>query len=115
MASSIDSLWYTALADLLDRSHQATGAELPAEINAALRPLGVTVTIYLVDHEQRRLRPVPEPGRAAPVPGSLPVDEGPAGTAYTAVSVVADPPGTLWIAMVDGTERLGAVQIGLVR
>jgi hypothetical protein len=114
VGSSIDTLWYAALADLLDRSHHATGAELPAEINAALRPLGVTVTIYLVDHEQRRLRPVPEPGRAAPasVSGSLPVDEGPAGEAYTAVSTVADPPGTrLWIALVDGTERLGVVEI----
>jgi hypothetical protein len=110
VATSVDSLWYTALADLLDRSHLALGAELPAEINAAVRPLGLTVTVYLVDHEQRRLLPLPEPGRAVPQP--LPVDEGPAGEAYRGVSIVGDPPGArLWVAMVDGTERLGVVEI----
>jgi hypothetical protein len=110
VASSVDSLWYAGLADLLDRSHLALGAELPTEINAAVRPLGLTITVYLVDHEQRRLHPMPEPGRAAPQ--SLPVDEGPAGEAYRSVSVIDDPPGArLWVAMVDGTERLGVVEI----
>jgi hypothetical protein len=110
VASSVDSLWYAALADLLERSHLALGEELPAEINAAVRPLGLTFTVYLIDHEQLRLRPLAEPGRDAP--GSLPVEDGPAATAYREVSIVADPPGArLWVAMVNGTERLGVVEV----
>jgi hypothetical protein len=107
---SVDSLWYAALVDLLDRSHMCTDDELPTEINAAVRPLGLNMTIYLVDHEQRRLVPVPEPGRPPQAP--VPVDEGPAGEAYTSVSVVHDAvDGRLWLAMVNGTERLGVVEV----
>jgi hypothetical protein len=110
MPPSVDSLWYAALADLLYRSHNATGDELPTEINAAVRPLGLSVTIYLVDHEQRRLVPLPESGR--PSPATALVDEGPAGEAYTSVSVVGDAvDGRLWLAMVNGTERLGVVEV----
>jgi hypothetical protein len=98
------------LADLLDRSRLCTGDQLPGEINAAVRPLGIAMTVYLVDHEQRRLHPVVEAGQ--PAPPAVPVDDGPPGRAYRQVTKVPDAD-RLWIAMVDGTERLGVVEVAV--
>ncbi|MGK5738739.1 PP2C family protein-serine/threonine phosphatase [Micromonospora sp. URMC 103] len=103
--------WRRALADLLARAHRLPPDELPAGVNAALEPLGVTATIYLVDAEQRDLRPLPE--RDRPTPAPLPIDASLAGRAFTQIEMRAGqgPPPRLWVPIVDGTDRLGLLEV----
>ncbi|MFI7430473.1 PP2C family protein-serine/threonine phosphatase [Micromonospora sp. NPDC049836] len=103
--------WLRALADLLCRSHRVPPDRLPAAIDEALRPLGVTATAYLIDVEQDLLRPVTAPDRPRPEP--LPVDTSLPGRAYTEVRVRAGQDGRLWVPVVDGTERLGLLEFVL--
>ncbi|MEU9823960.1 PP2C family protein-serine/threonine phosphatase [Micromonospora chersina] len=108
--SAIDP-WHRALADLVARSHRVPPDALSAAVTAAVRDLGVTVTTYLVDVEQELLRPLPEPGR--PLPDPLPIDASLPGRAYTEVRARAGQDGRLWVPVVDGTERLGLLEVGL--
>ncbi|RKF27276.1 PP2C family protein-serine/threonine phosphatase [Micromonospora globbae] len=103
--------WHAALADLLSRSHRLPPDELSAAVNAALRPVGVSAVVYLVDAEQYDLRPLPEPGR--PLPEPLSIDASLAGHAFTHVEVHAShgPPPRLWVPVVDGTDRLGLLEV----
>lgn len=103
--------WLHALADLLARSHRLTPDLLTATVDAALTDLGVTVTTYLVDAEQESLRPLPHPDRPAPAP--LPIDTSLPGRAYTEVRVRAGQDGRLWVPVVDGTDRLGLLELTL--
>jgi phosphoserine phosphatase RsbU/P len=105
--------WYAALCDVVRRGHLMLPDQLPAEVNAALRPLGLEITIYLVDLEQRAMRPIVESGR----PGAqvLPVDGTLPGRVFSTVTAVAtgEPAGPyrLWLPLVDGSERLGVAEI----
>ncbi|RQW95769.1 PP2C family protein-serine/threonine phosphatase [Micromonospora globispora] len=108
--STTDS-WLRALADLTARSHRQPPDALATGVNAALRDLGVTVTTYLVDVEQDMLRPLPEPGR--PLPDPLPIDASLPGRAYTEVRVRAGQDGRLWVPVVNGTDRLGLLEVFL--
>ncbi|WP_433603926.1 PP2C family protein-serine/threonine phosphatase [Dactylosporangium sp. CA-139114] len=108
--------WRAAIADLLARTRLAQPDELAAEVAAAVRPLGLTATIYLVDQEQRTLRPVPGPdtGDAEPIP----VDETVAGRVFRTVSWEPVPagdghPARLWMPLLDGTERLGVLELAV--
>src|SRR5256885_6465770 len=71
MAFAVARSWREAVVDLLARDRLAQPDELPLAVNAAAAPLGIDITMYAVDQEQRVLRPVPHPGRALPPP--LPV------------------------------------------
>jgi sigma-B regulation protein RsbU (phosphoserine phosphatase) len=106
-------LWEDAVIDLLRGSQRAQPGELAAVVNAAVRPLGVDITIYLVDLEQRALRAVPEPGKPTPEP--LSIDGTVAGRAFMAVTplTATGPPWRLWVPLLDGTERLGALDVAL--
>jgi phosphoserine phosphatase RsbU/P len=100
--------------DLLERSHLAQPDELVTAVNDAVRPLGLDMTVYLVDQEQRHLRPLPEPGK--PLPDPLPIDGTMAGRAFMTVGAVPAKGGSdrvqrLWLALVDGAERLGVVEV----
>ncbi|WP_446218893.1 PP2C family protein-serine/threonine phosphatase [Micromonospora sp. IBHARD004] len=99
--------WLRALADLLFRSHRLPPDQLTTVVDAALDGLGVTVTTYLVDAEQESLHPLPGPGRPAP----LPIDTSLPGRAYTEVRVRAGQDGRLWVPVVDGTDRLGLLEM----
>ncbi|WP_433390926.1 PP2C family protein-serine/threonine phosphatase [Micromonospora sp. KLBMP9576] len=103
--------WHRALADLVSRSHRLPPDELPAAVGAVLRPLGVAATVYLVDAEQRDLRPLPDAGR--PTPRVLPIDTSLAGRAFTEVRVRPGqgPPPRLWVPIVNGTDRLGLLEV----
>ncbi|QGN50367.1 PP2C family protein-serine/threonine phosphatase [Micromonospora sp. WMMD558] len=103
--------WLRALADLAHRSHRLPPDDLPVAVNAVLRPLRASATVYLVDAEQCDLRPLPEPGRPTPEP--LPIDTSLAGRAFTQVVVHAGqgPPPRLWLPIVDGTDRLGLLEV----
>jgi phosphoserine phosphatase RsbU/P len=103
--------WHRALADLAARSHRVPPDALPTAVTAAVRDLGVAVTTYLVDVEQELLRPLPEAGR--PLPDPLPIDASLPGRAYTEVRARAGHDGRLWVPVVDGTERLGLLEVRL--
>jgi len=105
--------WYGVLADLLRRVKLTQPDQLAEEINLATRPVGLEVTVYLVDHEQRRLWPLPERGKATPDPLAL------HGTlAGRAFSLIASQPSELggsafrlWVPVIDGAERLGVADM----
>ncbi|MEV4417517.1 PP2C family protein-serine/threonine phosphatase [Catellatospora sp. NPDC049609] len=109
--------WHAALLDLLHLIQQAQGDQVAASVSAALRPLGLESTCYLVDEEQVRLHPLPEPGR--PAPDALGVDGTVAGRAFTAVATqrttTAGGEDRLWVPLIDGTERLGVVDLVIRR
>lgn len=108
--------WHAALLDFLHLTQQAQDDQIAECVRAALRPLGMDTTCYLVDEEQRHLHPLPERGREPTEP--LGVEGTLAGRAFTSVDTQRIGTGTgsrLWVPLVDGTERLGVVEIVLVR
>lgn len=106
---SATDAWHAALADLLARSHRIPPDRVSAAIDAVLRPLNVRATVYVVDVEQELLRPLPAPDR--PVPDPLPIDASLPGRAYMEVRTRAGQDGRLWVPVVDGTERLGLLEV----
>jgi hypothetical protein len=113
MAKAEITRWHDAYRDVIRRAHLMRPDQLPAEVNGAIRALGLEVAIYLVDLEQRALRPLPEPGKPTPTP--LTVDGTLPGRVFslvtTAVVGEGDGPYRLWIPLVDGSERLGVAEI----
>src|SRR5690349_23378504 len=79
--------------------------EIAAHLVDVMRPLGVEVTVYLVDGEQRTLVPLPPYDEAKP----LPVDSSIGGRAFQMVQST----GNLWCPMVNGSERLGVINFTL--
>jgi len=103
-------VWHRALVDLLDRAKHSRPDELAWQVNNALGPLGVEATIYLIDHEQRALHALPEQGKPTPEP--IEVEGTMAGRAFmTVASIRAPDRPRYWIAMIDGSERLGVAVI----
>ncbi|WP_433041465.1 PP2C family protein-serine/threonine phosphatase [Dactylosporangium sp. CS-033363] len=100
--------WRAALAELLRRNRLAQADELADEVAAAAAPLGLDATIYLVDQEQRTLRPVPRAGAAGPEP--LAVQDTVAGRVFMAVEQAVDG-NRLWLPLLDGSERLGVLTV----
>lgn len=82
-------------------------------INEALRPAGVDVTVYLVDREQRTLRPLPRSGRPSPHPQRI--DATIAGRCFMFLKPVTPPGHTdrLWTPILDGSDRLGVAEFVL--
>ncbi|WP_426502183.1 PP2C family protein-serine/threonine phosphatase [Dactylosporangium sp. McL0621] len=115
MSTAIDPWpWRAALADLLQRTRLAQPDELADEVAAAAGPLGLAATIYLVDQEQRTLRAVPRAGVATADP--LAVEGTVAGRVFMTVRPAPVPaggsePARLWLPLLDGTERLGALEL----
>jgi phosphoserine phosphatase RsbU/P len=101
--------WLQAFGELLASSHLTQADELAGKVDAAVQRLGMSATVFLVDHEQVMMRALPVPGRAAPRP--VPVDGSLAGRAFTLVQPEPDPgsPGLLWTPLLNGTERLGVI------
>lgn len=107
------SQWWRVVARIIEESHTASGEDLPRVIDQAVGLVGMTAQMYLVDLAQRTLWPVPkDPAGAISVEGSL------AGSAFQFVRIVVgagtdDEGGVLWLPMIDGTERLGVLRLGL--
>ncbi len=104
--------WDEAIVDLLERAKMAQPDQLVGEVNAATRRLGVEITVYLIDHEQEQLWPLPERGKPTPPP--LAVEGTAAGRAFTGIetqSAVDQVMYRLWVPMVDGSERLGVADV----
>lgn len=112
-SAGVNESFHARVVELLDRVEMAQPDELAAEINTVTGRSGVDVTIYLVDHEQRHLWPVPETGK--PTPPRLSVDGTIAGRAFTLVRIqpVSEHGGPyrLWVPLVDGAERLGVAEV----
>jgi len=101
--------WPDAVVELLERTRLIQPEELATAVAATVAPLGVSMRLYLVDKEQRHLRPFPEPGRP-PAP-ALPIDATIAGRAFATVQAISAPgrdgqPDILWLALVDGSEGM---------
>ncbi len=111
--SGMAARWRDALADLVVAVQLAEPDEFPAVVNAAAAGVGVEITIYVVDHEQRALHPVRETGKDAP--GQLTIDATLAGRAFMHVQPMPGPaqghPARLWMPLLDGNERLGVLDV----
>jgi serine phosphatase RsbU (regulator of sigma subunit) len=101
------------LGPLLEASHELAPADVPRFLERALRDCGLDeAVIYLVDHEQRMLVPLPPHEQRQ----ALDIDSAPAGRAYqteTPVETEADGGHHVWLPMRDGVDRVGilAVQV----
>ena len=93
-------------------SHTLTADAVPAVIHAAGRALGAhRATAWLVDYDQVVLTPF-GPGRGRS--DALAVDSSPAGAAFRGAAVQRVTEGefqTVWVPMIDGTARIGALQL----
>src|SRR5215211_2150654 len=112
----MDQGWHDAIAELIVGSQLCQADELPTVANKATSRLSVDITVFLVDLMQRELRALPERGK--PVPDPLAVDGTLAGRVFTEIRAMASPasrtePGRIWVPLVDGTERLGVIQMRL--
>jgi Stage II sporulation protein E (SpoIIE) len=110
--------------DLLRRSHVMPPESLASELERAARPLGVfSVRIYLADLQERRLTSLP--GGTALGAGVLPIDSTLPGRAFQTITIQsarvrdAGPGGDqgpryqVHVPLVDGTERLGVLTLGV--
>jgi serine phosphatase RsbU (regulator of sigma subunit) len=101
------------LRSLLRATHHLPADRLGSVVAEQARGLGAAETVvYLVDHAQTRLMPVPGVGVAAREP--LGVDGSPAGEAYRRVEVVrsaTDGAVRIWLPLLDGSERMGVLEL----
>jgi Stage II sporulation protein E (SpoIIE) len=111
-----------ALAAMLEESHLAAAHDLPALARRHVAAFGgLDVVCYLADLQQMML--VPFLGNEGPDIGQLvepvPVDTTLAGRAYQHSAVLSQQRGepngraTLWIPLLDGTERLGVAGVAV--
>ena len=105
-----------AFADLLEDTHLSQPDELADMIAGSARPLGLEdVVLYLVDYEQTALVPVPR--RGSPVDRSvLRIDGTLGGRAFAETTTYEVDAGRerrrrLWIPLIDGTDRLGVLEL----
>lgn len=111
----VDAAAGAAFADLLAASHLSRPGDLARLLAEKAAGLGVQdLVLYLVDYEQTALIPVPGgPVADRPV---LRVDGTIGGRAFSITSIHQTDAGRrdrrrLWIPLIDGTERLGVVEM----
>src|SRR3954469_8478198 len=112
-AAEIDRLAGVMLQEVLRRTHLSAAPDLAFVVAEEARTIGAeSLVLYLLDHEQRCLVPVPGPG--ADGRAVLPVQGTVAGRAFASSSIIdleADEGGRgggrVWLPLLDGTERLG--------
>lgn len=101
-----------ALIAVLEGMHLAEPDRIALVTATAGEMLGVRLSIYLVDYDQEALHVVPGP-HAGPRTG-MGVDSSAAGRAYRHLEIVTatgDGEARLWVPIVDGVERLGAMEV----
>ncbi len=100
-----------ALAGLVRQSHLMRPDDLPRLVDEASRLIGaVGSRLYLVARDQRSLVEVASDGKTRS--DQLGLDGTVAGRAYRLTEVTATGDGErLWIPLVDGTERLGVLEV----
>lgn len=104
--------WADVLARIVDDAHLVTGDRLSVMLADVIRDVGLTADLLLVDLAQEVLTPMP-PQRISPVQ----VEGTIAGRAYQLGEILPanDGPGErlLWVPILDGTERIGVLRVGL--
>lgn len=105
--------WLQAMTVLIEGAHTVQPSMLATLVNEAVRPLQIDITVYLVDIGQHRLQSLAEPGKPARDP--MPIEGTLGGRSFRLVQtlVAARRPGRLWLPLVDGTERLGVLDVML--
>ena len=103
-------------AQLLRRTHLSKPSDLPTVVvEEARAALGAAdVVLYLVNHEHTGL--VPVPCRQSPQREVQPLDGSMAGRAFTASTILtaeAEGGRRIWLPLLDGTDRLGALEMVL--
>ena len=116
---NLDAVAGAVFSSLLAATHLTRPDDLADAVAERARPLGIQeLTLYLVDYEQTALIPVP--GRKAPQDRAVQrIDGTLAGRAFVTTSgQQADADGAdrrrLWLPLVDGTDRLGVVEMTVV-
>lgn len=114
MLSRVEDRSFDVFASLLTASHLITEDEVPLLLAGHARGLGVSdIGLYLADYDQRFLVPVPMPG--GPDRSEAAIDGTLAGWCFRTLSVREVPheggSRRLWVPMVDGTERLGVLEL----
>jgi serine phosphatase RsbU (regulator of sigma subunit) len=113
-ASEIQRLAGEMLQEVLRRTHLSSAPDLATVVAEEGRTIGADpLVLYIVDHEQQRLTPVPGGGvegrEALPVRGTV------AGRAFASTSIVElEREGggrRVWLPLLDGTERLGVAEM----
>lgn len=100
-----------ALVRLLEGAELAPPDRLASAVTTAAQELGVRITVYLADYEQRALHPLP--GKSGTQVPSVGIDSTLAGRAFQQVRMLpaaGDPP-RLWVPLLDGVERLGVLAV----
>jgi serine phosphatase RsbU (regulator of sigma subunit) len=113
-SADVASLAGEMLQEVLRRAHLSSAPDLATVVAEEARSIGVdSLVMYLLDHEQKRLVPVPSTGAQDREP--LPVQGTVAGRAFASTSILeleGDGGGRrLWLPLLDGTERLGVVDM----
>ncbi|GAB3066434.1 PP2C family protein-serine/threonine phosphatase [Micromonospora schwarzwaldensis] len=102
-----------ALRGLLRRSRHALPEDLPGMARWAARQLSADdMVLYLVDHEQRQLLPLPGPD--APRREALTIEGTLAGRAFSMLRPVRSPVddgARLWLPLLNGPERMGVAEV----
>lgn len=104
--------WAEMLARVVDDAHLVTGDRLSIMLADAVRDLGLTADVLMVDLAQEVLTPM-SPQGISPVH----VDGTIAGRAYQLGEILPANDGPaerlLWVPILDGTERIGVLRVGL--
>lgn len=108
----VDAAWAHALAQVVDQGHLARGEDLSSIADQAVRPLGLTAELLIVDLAQQMLVPVqPQARPQLRVVGTI------AGRCYQHGEIVPglddDGGRLLWVPVLDGTDRAGVLRVGL--
>ncbi|MFC5061916.1 PP2C family protein-serine/threonine phosphatase [Actinomycetospora atypica] len=110
MAAS--AVWADVFAEVADRSHLATGDQLSVMVDHAVAPLGLTAEVMLVNLAQRALVVI-RPGHDE----RIDVEATLTGRAFQLGELIAgtgpDGERLLLVPMLDGTERVGVLRLGL--
>jgi hypothetical protein len=104
--------WAAVLARVVDDAHLVTGDQISVMLNDAVREVGLTADLLVVDLAQRVLNPMSPHGTPpVQVEGTI------AGRVYQLGKILpaSDDDGErlLWVPVLDGTERIGVLRIGL--
>jgi hypothetical protein len=113
VCDGVPAAWAKVLAQIIDAGHLAPGEQLSTVVDDAVRTVGLTAEVLLVDLAQRVLTPV----RTESADDQIAVVGTIAGRAYQLGEILAgtDERGRrlLWVPMLDGADRVGVLRIGL--